>query len=184
MGQLASAGQLRMTLVRRALVTIPLVVLVGFASGALSGSGSDDPWFASLSKPAFMPPGWAFPVAWTILYTMQGLALAIVWQARGTPGRAAAATAFFVQLALNLVWSPLFFGAHQVHAALWLIGAIFVAALVTTILFARIRRPAALLMLPYLGWLLFASALNYRIDVMNPDADALAPAAASTQITL
>jgi len=184
MGELASAGQLRMVLVRRALITVPLVVLLGFVSGALSGLGSDDPWFDSLAKPWFMPPGWAFPVAWTILYALQGVALALVWQARGTPRRALAAVLFFVQLALNLIWSPLFFGAHQVHAALWLIGAIFVAALATTILFARIRRLAALLMLPYLAWLLFASALNYRIDVMNPTAATLAPALPSTQITL
>jgi benzodiazapine receptor len=184
MGQLASSGQLRMILVRRALVTVPLVLLLGMASGVLSGSGNDNRWFASLAKPWFMPPGWAFPVAWTILYALQGFALALVWQARGTPWRPLAIALFAVQLALNLAWSPLFFAAHQVHAALWLIIAIFVAALVTTILFGRIRRLAGLLMLPYLAWLLLAGALNYRIDVMNPGADALAPATPSTQITL
>jgi len=184
MGQLASAGQLRMVLLRRALITVPLVVLLGSASGLVSGSGDDLPWFAALAKPWFMPPGWVFPVGWTIFYTLQGLAMALVWQARGTPGRGSARAMFVVQLALNLAWAPLFFGAHQVHAALWLIAGLFVAALATTILFGRIRRLAALLMLPYLAWLLFAFALNCRIDVMNPDADALAPAAPSTQITL
>ena len=184
MGQLASAGQLRMELLRCALVAVPLVVLLGLASSILAGSGDDNRWFAALAKPAFTPPGWVFGVAWTILYAMQGLALALVWQARGSPGRLTAAAAFALQLALNLAWAPLFFGAHRVHAALWLIAAMFAAAVATTILFARIRRTAGLLMLPYLAWLLFAALLNQRIDAMNPGADALAPAARSTQITL
>jgi tryptophan-rich sensory protein len=173
-----------MILLRRALITVPLVLLLGLMSGALSGSSNDNRWFASLAKPWFMPPGWAFPVAWSILYVLMGLALALVWQARGTGGRGIAMLLFGVQLALNLAWSPLFFAAHQVHAALLLIVAIFVAALATTILFGRIRRLAGWLMLPYLAWLLFACALNYRIDVMNPGAEALAPAPPSTQITL
>ncbi|MDB5688627.1 MAG: TspO and like protein [Sphingomonas bacterium] len=184
MGQLASSGQLRMALVRRALIAVPLVLLLGMLSGVLANSGYDNPWFAGLAKPAFMPPAWAFPVAWTILYVMQGLALAIVWQARGARGRGIAAGMFGVQLALNLAWSPLFFAAHRVHAALWLIGLIFVSAVATTILFRRIRQRAGLLMLPYLAWLLFAAALNYGIAAMNPGAEKLAPAGASTQITL
>ena len=115
---------------------------------------------------------------------MQGVALAIVLQARGAPGRSAAVTAFVVQLALNLAWSPLFFAAHRVHAALALIVAIFVAAAVTTWLFRRVRPLAALLMLPYLGWLLFAAVLNYRVVQLNPDAETLAPKSANTQISL
>jgi benzodiazapine receptor len=155
---------------RAALLTVPAVVLLGFLSGVLSNSGYDNRWFAALAKPWFMPPGWAFPVAWTILYVMQGLALAIVWQARSALGRGKALAAFTVQLALNLAWSPLFFAAHQIRPALWLIAAIFVAASATTFLFARIRRSAGLLMLPYLGWLLFAAALNFRIDAINAGA--------------
>jgi benzodiazapine receptor len=168
MGQLASSGQLRMMFLRRALITVPSIVLLGMVSGILSNSGYDNRWFAALAKPSFMPPGWAFPVAWTILYVMMGLALAMIWQARATPARAIAMAMFFVQLALNLAWSPLFFAAHRVHAAL----------------FGRIRPRAGLLMVPYLLWLLLATALNYRIDVMNPGAETLAPRGASTQITL
>jgi benzodiazapine receptor len=171
-----------MTFLRQALITVPLVVLLGIASGVLSGSGYDNGWFAALDKPAFTPPGWVFAVAWTILYTMLGLALALVLHARGSRFRRVAAAAFAVALLLNLAWSPLFFAAHSVHAALWLIGAMFAAALLATWLFARVRTGAALLMLPYLGWLLFAGLLNLEIDRMNPDAAALAPGRANTQI--
>ena len=79
---------------------------------------------------------------------------------------------------------PTFFGAHRVHAAFWLAAATFVAALAATVLFGRIRRAAALLMLPYLAWLLFAALLTQRIDALNPGAETLAPKPPSTQITL
>jgi benzodiazapine receptor len=184
MGELASSGQLRMVFLRYALVTVPLVLLLGLASGMLAGSGYDNPWFAALDKPGIMPPGWVFPVAWSILYVLQGIALAIVLQARGAQGRGVAVAAFIVQLALNVAWSPLFFAAHRVHAALALIGLVFVSAAVTTLLFRRVRPVAALLMLPYLAWLLFAGLLNYKVIQLNPTAETLAPRPANTQISL
>lgn len=183
-GEIASSGQLRMAFLRRALFIVPLVLLLGMASGVLSNSGYDNRWFAALAKPWFVPPGWVFAVAWTILYILQGLALALILQSRGSSGRGKAIGAFVVQLALNLLWSPLFFAAHQVQAAFWLVVLIFAAALATTIMFARIRRRAGLLMLPYLAWLLFAGLLTYSIDMMNPGAETLAPEAPSTQIRL
>jgi len=184
MSEIASTGQLRMVFLRYALVAVPLVLLLGLASGMLAGSGYDNAWFAALAKPAIMPPARAFPVAWSILYVMQGIALAIVLQARGAAGRTAATTAFVIQLLLNLAWSPLFFAAHHVEAALVLIVAIFVAAAVTALLFWRVRPVAGVLMLPYLAWLLFAGVLNYEIMRLNPGAEALAPKPASTQISL
>ena len=184
MGGLASSAQLRADFLRRALFTVPIVVGLGIASGALSGSGYDNGWFAVLRKPAIVPPGWAFGVAWTILYTMLGLALALVLQARGARLRPAAVAAFAVALLLNLGWSPLFFAAHRIHAALWLIAAMFAAAVVTALLFARIRALAGLLLLPYLGWLLFAGLLNLQIDRMNPPGQTLAPGRPNTQISI
>ena len=65
MGQIASQSQLRMGLIRWAIVLVPLVLMLGIGSGWLSNSGYRNPWFVALAKPAFMPPGWAFPVAWT-----------------------------------------------------------------------------------------------------------------------
>jgi translocator protein len=184
MGQIASTSQLRMSFLRWALVTVPLIILLGIASGQLSGSGSDNGWFAALAKPTFQPPGWMFGVAWTILYALMGLALAYVMGARGARGRQLALTLFIIQFILNLAWSPVFFAAHQVTVALVLIIVIFVVAAATTVCFARIRTVAALLMLPYLAWLVFAGLLNYEIMRLNPDAETLAPKAGGTQISL
>ncbi|HEU4969192.1 TspO/MBR family protein [Sphingomonas sp.] len=182
MGEIASRSQIGFSLFRRAVITIPLVLLLGIASGRLAGSGYDNNWFAVLRKPEAMPPGAVFGLAWTLLYILQGLALAIVLNARGNRLRALAITLFVVQLALNLAWSPLFFAMHQVMAAFWLIAGIFVAALATTVVFGQIRSLAGWLMVPYLAWLCFAAALNHDIARMNPDAERLVPGASSTQI--
>lgn len=184
MGQIASTSQLRMSFLRWALVTVPLIILLGIASGQLSGSGPGNSWFAALAKPSFMPPEWLFGVAWTILYCLMGFALAFVLAARGARGRQLALTLFIIQFVLNLAWSPVFFAAHQVMVALVLIILIFLVAAATTLRFARIRAVAALLMLPYLGWLIFAGLLNYEVMRLNPDAEKLAPEAGGTQISL
>ncbi len=182
--ELASKGQLRAAFARWAIVTVPLILLLGFASSRLAPSGDNNPWFMALAKPAIMPPNWLFPVAWTALYIMLGLALAIVINARGSRYRGVALVMFAVQMIFNLIWAPLFFGAHQVLPALVVIVVMFVAAAITTRLFARIRQSAALLMIPYLAWLAFAAMLNYQYHVLNPDAATLVPAASSTQIQL
>jgi tryptophan-rich sensory protein len=183
MNEIASPGQLRMSYLRWALVTVPLIVGLGTLMGRLSNGGYGNPWFDALVIPDIMPPGWLFGVAWTILYTMQGLALALVLNARGAPGRGLAISAFIVQLIANYCWSPLFFGMHQISAAFWLILFILAAAIGTTLLFGRIRSAAAWLMVPYMAWLRFASILNYQFDQLNPDAETLVPPAASANIS-
>jgi len=182
MTAIASRSQLRMSFLRYALVTVPLVVLLGLASGRMSGSGSENLWFEQLVRPGIMPPDWLFPVAWTALYILLGLALAMILHARGARGRGPAVGLFVLQLLLNYAWSPTFFAAHKVHAAFWLILAILLLAAATTYLFARIRKGAALLMLPYLAWLCFAAALNYQFMVLNPGAETLVPSAGKGDI--
>ena len=182
MNEIASPGQLRLAYLRWSLLTVPAIVLLGFLSGRLANSGYGNRWFDALEKPALMPPGWLFGVAWTILYILMGLALAIVLHARGAKGRGPAIVLFLVQLVMNLAWSPLFFRAHQVGSALMLILALIVIVAITIWLFARIRRVAGLLLLPYLAWLAFASFLNYEIGRLNPDAETLVAPALSTQI--
>ena len=184
MGQIASTSQLRMSFLRWALFTIPLVELLGIASGQLSGSGFGNLWFDALLKPSFMPPGWAFAVVWPILYALMGLAIAIILAARGARGRGVAITLFIVQLVLNLAWSPLFFAAHQVTIAFGVIVALLVAAIATAASFARIRPSAAMLLVPYILWLLFAVLLNFEIMQLNPGAETLVPGANGTQIEL
>ena len=173
MNQLASPLQLRMGFLRWALFIVPLVVLLGFMSGQFAGSGEENAWFAMLVKPAAQPPGWAFGAAWTVLYIMMGLALTLIICARGARLRGVAIAAFVVQFTLNLLWSPLFFGLHQVTSAFTLIVVMFAAAFVTTLIFGRIRALAAWLMVPYLAWLCFAAILNKQIDALNPDAETM-----------
>ncbi|WP_116090723.1 TspO/MBR family protein [Sphingomonas crusticola] len=148
------------------MLTVPVILLLGMASGWLSNSGYGNAWFDRLAKPSFMPPGWAFPVAWTTLYILMGVALGLVIETQ-SPLRNLAITLFAVQLVLNLAWSPVFFGMHQARVGLAIILILFVAAAATTVAFWRVQPTAALLMLPYLGWLLLASALNGAIVRLN-----------------
>lgn len=182
MTEIATSGQLRMSFVRWALVTVPACVLLGSLSGLLSNSGYGNRWFDMLVIPDIMPPGWAFGVVWPILYVMMGLALAMILNARGAPGRGIAITLFIVQYAANLFWSPLFFAMHQISAAFWLILFILAAVIATSFAFGRIRSLAAWLLVPYMAWLSFAAILNYQFDQLNPDAETLVAPAASTQI--
>lgn len=184
MGELASQSQLRMSFTRIALVCVPLIIFLGFLAGGLANSGEENRWFALLAKPAIQPPGWLFGVAWSLLYAMQGLALTLIIDARGAAGRTTAIGLFAFQLTLNLAWSPTFFLMHQVSVALVLIVMIFAAAGATTLAFARVRKAAAWLMLPYLAWLIFATILNYQIDRLNPNAEQITPEPAKTEIIL
>lgn len=184
MTAIASKSQLRMSFLRYALFTVPLVLLLGIVSGQLANSGYGNAWFDALQKPAIMPPGWMFGVAWTILYILLGFALALVLHARGARGRGLALGLFVLQLLLNYAWSPLFFAYHEVDAALWTILAMIVISAVAALLFWRIRRSAGLLMLPYLAWLCFAATLNWQISVLNPGASELAPGASTPDIAL
>jgi tryptophan-rich sensory protein len=180
----ASRRQLRASFLRWALVLVPAVLLLGFVSGRLAGSGPGNPWFDALVKPAIYPPPAAFGIVWSMLYLMIGIALTLVVTARGAPGRGAAIVAFVVQLALNLAWTPTFFGAHRIAAALWLIVALDLAVIVTIVLFWRVRRNAALLLLPYLAWIGFATLLNWEFLRANPDADGRAAPAATTRFEI
>lgn len=184
MSELASKGQLRSGFLRWAVVMVPLILLLGFGAGRIVPAGSENAWYQALAKPDVRPPDWAFPVAWTTIYILLGFAVSIVLNARGARGRGMAIVLFVAQMIVNLIWTPLFFGAHQVSASLIVIIVMFVLALATTFAFGRIRTVSAWLMVPYLAWLVIATALTWQIDRMNPDAETLAPPAASTQIDL
>lgn len=184
MSELASSGQLRAAYWRWALVTVPMVVVPGFVVGALSNSGDANRWYALLEKPWFQPPSWAFPVAWTTLYVMLGLAIAEILHARGARFRGYAIALFVVAFLLNLTWSPVFFGLHRPTLALAIIIGMFAAAIATTFAFGRVRTAAAWLMVPYLGWLCFAAILNWEIIRLNPDAEGLVVEPGGTQIDI
>jgi benzodiazapine receptor len=184
MTEIASRAQLRMSFLRWAVVMVPLVLFLGFLSGRSVPTGAENGWYAMLAKPALTPPDWVFPVAWAVLYVLQGLALAMILHARGARARNLAIALFVVQLLLNLAWTPIFFGAHEVVLALDVIVAMLVVAIATTVAFGRIRPAAAWLMVPYLAWICFAGMLTLGIHQLNPDAEDLVPSGASTQIEL
>jgi tryptophan-rich sensory protein len=155
-----------------ALVCVLLIEAAGGLSGWLSNSGYDNGWFASLNKPPFMPPGWAFGIVWPILYAMLGVALSIVLAKPEGDRRRVALALFFVQLVLNFAWSPIFFAGHDIVLAQAVIVAMIVVAAMAAGQFYRLSRGAGLLMLPYLAWLVFAATLNGSIAKLNAGAGA------------
>ncbi|NTZ42722.1 tryptophan-rich sensory protein [Altererythrobacter sp. SALINAS58] len=181
---LASRRQLRASLLRWALVTVPAVLLLGFISGSLAPSGPDNPWFAALEKPAIYPPPMWFGIIWSLLFVMQGLALALICAAWGARGRALALVLFGLQFALSLAWTPVFFGMRDMGLALIVILVLDVLAVVTTIAFWRIRRSAGLLMVPYVAWILFATLLNWQFLQLNPDPAAVPESGAVQRIAI
>jgi tryptophan-rich sensory protein len=153
-----------------AIAAVIAIEALGGLSGWVSNSGYGNGWFDGLHKPSFMPPGWLFGVVWPILYALLGIALAMVLAQPPSSRRTTALTLFFIQLALNFAWSPVFFAGHDVVLAKWLIVAIALLTAAAALIVVRIRPAAGLLLLPYLAWLIFAASLNWSIDALNPSA--------------
>ena len=154
---------------RIALLTVPAIVLLGSLSGWLSNSGYGNDWFAALEKPSFMPPGWAFGIVWPILYACLGVAAAMIHALPPSDARRRALTLFYIQLALNFAWSPVFFAAHDMRAGVVIIFMMLTFAAGAAGQFFRLRAGAGYLMMPYLAWLVFATSLNTAILNLNPD---------------
>lgn len=153
-----------------ALVAVVAIELLGGLSGWLSNSGYGNGWFDGLQKPAFMPPGWTFGVVWPMLYALLGVALAMIVAEPPSDRRRLALILFFAQLVLNFLWSPIFFAAHDISLAKWVIFLMAILAAAAAGQLLRIRKAAGLLMVPYLAWLVFAATLNITIEMMNPSA--------------
>ena len=151
----------------RVFVRFAVPLLAGWL-GSLATRPAIAGWYAGLNKPVFNPPGWLFGPAWTVLYILMGLAAYLVWS-RGlaTPGVKPALAMFLVQLALNVAWSFLFFAARSPLAGFVEIIVLWVAILVTMVLFFRVSPVAGWLMVPYLGWVSFATVLNGAIMLLN-----------------
>ena len=156
---------------RKALWTVPLIVVTGSLIGILSNSGFSNAWYAPLAKPSFQPPGWAFGAVWTALYTMMGIAVAAILNEPASKQRNIALWLFAAQLALNFAWSPIFFGGGMIEVGLLVILAMNVLVTMTIIAFWRIRPLAGALLIPYLAWLCLATALNHETGRLNPGAD-------------
>jgi translocator protein len=151
----------------RAMTAILPVVLAGVL-GNLATSPNISGWYAGLTKPGFTPPNFVFGPVWSVLYALMAAALwRILSVPRTRPGRGAALTAFFVQLALNAAWSFAFFAAHSPLAGLVVIGALVAAILATIRLFWPLDRLAAVLIVPYAAWVGYAAMLNLAIWRLN-----------------
>jgi tryptophan-rich sensory protein len=184
MTAIASKSQLRMSFLRYALFTVPLVLLLGTVSGRIANSGYGNAWFDALEKPEIMPPGWLFGVAWDD-------PLHLPRPRRGPhpprPRRPGPGPGFEPVRApapaqLRLVADLL--RLSRGRSGFWTILAMILIAAVTAALFWRIRRVAALLMLPYLAWLCFAALLTWQIGLLNPNAAELAPGGSTTDIAI
>ena len=146
-------------------VAVPLAV--GGLSGFATARGVAN-WYPTLIKPFFNPPAWIFGPVWTVLYIMMGVAAFLVWrQGFATEGVKLALTLFAVQLSLNGLWSILFFGMQAPGWALIEIGALWLAIIVTIVLFWRVSPTAGILLLPYWAWVSFATVLNASLWWLN-----------------
>jgi tryptophan-rich sensory protein len=142
-----------------------------FAVGALGSvptARAIPTWYSGLNKPGWNPPDGVFGPVWTTLYALMGVAVVLVRRAPAA-GRDRAQAVFGLQLALNLAWSLVFFGGRSVRGGLAVIALLWVSILATVAAFWRINRAAALLLVPYLAWVSFASLLNAEIARRNDE---------------
>jgi benzodiazapine receptor len=147
--------------------------LVGAVSSTFSVAAIPE-WYAGLSKPSFNPPNGIFAPVWTLLYALMAIAAWLVWKApAGTPEKIALRTAalriFWLQLFLNFAWNWIFFREHRLAGALLEIVVLWLAIVTATLLFMRVNKIAAWLMLPYVAWVALAAVLNFEIWRLNPD---------------
>jgi benzodiazapine receptor len=124
-------------------------------------------WYAALNKPSFTPPDYVFPIAWNVLYALMAISLWRLWQAPSGEMRSLAITIFLMQLAVNLAWSWIFFGAESIRGGLSTILALVVLVAMTILAAWKVDRFAASLLLPYLLWIGYATALNAEIARLN-----------------
>lgn len=147
------------------LTLLPFAVAVAIASGVGGlAAASSSSTYRSLELPPYAPPSWVFGPVWTVLYVMIAVAGWLAWRSGG--GRPALVV-WGVQLVLNLAWTPLFFAADLYAVALVEIVALLISVVATVVVFRRTSTTAAWLLVPYLAWVAFATALNAGIVVLN-----------------
>lgn len=157
----------------RASSPIALVVLSGatFLASAIGGLASRGAsgFYAQLDRPAWAPPGAVFGPVWTVLYVLMAIAAWLVWRERRVDGARGAFTLYGVQLVLNAIWSWLFFAWRRGGLALAEVVVLLVFIALTAVAFGRVRRLAGVLLLPYLAWVAYATALTASVWRRNPE---------------
>lgn len=127
----------------------------------------DKNWYDSLIKPHFQPPPWLFTPVWAVLYILMGVSFSIIFFKPLRLINILAYFLFFTQLALNLSWTPVFFKYHQIKKAFFICFWLTITVLMMIIVFFHISKLAAVLLVPYFIWLLYACALNFAIWELN-----------------
>jgi translocator protein len=162
--------RLKSALVLVAFIAIAFAVA---AFGSLATIQNVDGWYADAAKAAWNPPNWIFGPVWTLLYTAMSVSAWLVWRRRNEADVRRPLTLYVIQLVLNALWTPVFFGLYPFVGApaLWVALAIIVAldvlVLLTMITFWRVSKPAAWILVPYWAWVLFATTLNAALAVLN-----------------
>ncbi|MDO8471880.1 MAG: TspO/MBR family protein [bacterium] len=152
------------------IVSIVIAQLAGVI-GAFYTMPAVKSWYPTLTQPSINPPSWVFAPVWIILYTLMGIAAYLVFKTKTTKANRGwvewGLTLYVVQLVLNAWWSILFFGQHRLFEATIEIMALWIVILVTLIMFAKVKPLAGWLLLPYLGWVTFATYLSYAYWLLN-----------------
>jgi tryptophan-rich sensory protein len=147
-----------------AFLVFVLLCVAAAATGSLFRPGT---WYESLRKPSWRPPNWLFAPVWSALYLMMAIAGWLVWERAGLRTAAGPLALWLGQLILNAVWTPVFFGLKRTDLGLIIIVVLCVAIAATIAAFAPVSTAGAWLMVPYLGWVAFATVLNFEIWRLN-----------------
>jgi translocator protein len=159
----------KMKLSKPLMLTLCVVgCLIAGIIGSFFTTPSIKTWYADLVKPAFNPPNWLFGPVWTLLYILMGVSLYLYLQQwKGTREQKTGLAFFGIQLVLNALWSIIFFGLHMPLLAFAEIILLWMSILLTLLNFRKVSKAAAWLLVPYLMWVSFASALNFAIYFLN-----------------
>lgn len=147
-------------------ISLLLCFVVAFL-GSLVTTPSIDTWYVTLQKPSFNPPNWVFGPVWTVLYFLMSVSLFLIWSKKTKNKDKKPLQFFLLQLGLNLLWSIVFFGLHSPIGAFITIVLLWAAIFYTIILFYKVSKNAAYLLIPYLLWVSFATLLNLAIVILN-----------------
>ena len=150
---------------KKLIISVLIPLAVGGLSALLTMGSMED--FEALNKPPLSPPGWLFPVVWSVLFILMGIASYIIYVSPKSEQRQSALIFYGVQLFFNFIWSLLFFNLEAyLFAFIWLV-ALWILIIITTIKFYRISKPAGYLLIPYIIWVTFAGYLNLAIYLLN-----------------
>ena len=150
---------------KKLIVCILIPLGVGALSALLSGGGMAD--FGSVTKPPLSSPGWLFPIVWTILYSLMGIASYIIYDAKRGEKQKEALTFYGLQLAVNFIWPIIFFRFEAYWVAVIVILILLALVLITAVKFKEINNVSFWLLVPYIAWLIFATYLNIGVAVLN-----------------